>query len=111
MTEFIDYFSWVEAMEHCVEDRTEKAEALERLKDAYLKVKSGEAVYQRDSFIFDKIQYSWPLLSGLLWIASLNNSSLNVLDFGGSLGASYYQCLFRRKCPSVPEESVHQFRG
>ena len=34
------------------------------------------------------------LLSGLLWIAVRNNGKLNVLDFGGSLGSSYFQNKF-----------------
>lgn len=64
---------------------------LNKVKVALLKVKSGEAVYERDSVLFDKIQYSWPLLAGLLWIASQNKNKLNLIDFGGSLGSSYYQ--------------------
>ena len=64
---------------------------LERVRDALLKVKNGEAVYERDSVLFDEIQYSWPLLAGLLWIASCNRNQLNLLDFGGSLGSSYFQ--------------------
>lgn len=67
---------------------------LNKTKDALLKVKNGEAVYERDSFLFDKIQYSWPLLASLLSIASTNDNRLNVLDFGGSLGSSYYQNRF-----------------
>src|SRR6266702_290349 len=62
---------------------------LERVRDALLKVKSGEAVYERDSVLFDEVQYSWPLLAGLLWIASCNGNRLHLLDFGGSLGSSY----------------------
>ena len=64
---------------------------LNKVKDALLKVKSGEAAYERDSVLFDKIQYSWPLLAGLLWIASHNENKLNLVDYGGSLGSSYYQ--------------------
>jgi putative methyltransferase (TIGR04325 family) len=64
---------------------------LEKVKSSLLKVKNGEAPYERDSVLFDKIEYSWPLLSCLLWIASINQNKLNVLDFGGSLGSSYYQ--------------------
>ena len=64
---------------------------LAKVRDALLKVKSGEAVYERDSVIFDKIEYSWPLLAGLLWIASQNDNRLNLIDFGGSLGSSFYQ--------------------
>lgn len=64
---------------------------LNKVKDALLKVKNGEAVYERDSVLFDKIQYSWPLLSGLLWIASQKRNRLSLVDFGGSLGSTYYQ--------------------
>lgn len=64
---------------------------LNKVKDALLKVKKGEAVYERDSVLFDEIQYSWPLLAALLWIASQNGNRLNLVDFGGSLGSTYYQ--------------------
>ena len=64
---------------------------LYKVKDALLKVKKGEAVYERDSVLFDKVQYSWPLLAALLLIASRNGNKLNLVDFGGSLGSSYFQ--------------------
>ena len=64
---------------------------LEKVKLATLKVKNGEAVYERDSVLFDEVQYAWPLLAALLKIASERNGKLNVLDFGGSLGSSYFQ--------------------
>lgn len=64
---------------------------LNRVRESLLKVKSGEAVYERDSVLFDEIQYSWPLLAALLWIASLNGNKLDLIDYGGSLGSSYYQ--------------------
>jgi putative methyltransferase (TIGR04325 family) len=64
---------------------------LNKTKNALLKVKNGEAVYERDSFLFDKIQYSWPLLASLLYVASDHDNCLNLLDFGGSLGSTYYQ--------------------
>ena len=64
---------------------------LNKVKDALLKVKNGEAVYERDSVLFQKIEYSWPLIAALLWIASRNGNRLNVVDFGGSLGSSYFQ--------------------
>lgn len=64
---------------------------LEKVKNATLKVKNGEAVYERDSVVFDKIQYSWPLLAYLLKISIENNNELNIIDFGGSLGSSYFQ--------------------
>jgi putative methyltransferase (TIGR04325 family) len=54
-------------------------------------VKNEEAVYERDSVLFNKIQYAWPVLSALLWVANLNKGKLKVLDFGGALGTSYRQ--------------------
>jgi putative methyltransferase (TIGR04325 family) len=58
---------------------------------ALLKVKNGEAAYERDSVLFDEIQYAWPLLAGLLWVAARSSGQLNVLDFGGSLGSTWFQ--------------------
>ena len=56
-----------------------------------LRVKSGEYAYERDSVGFSKIEYSWPVLCGLLLAATTNENNLSVLDFGGSLGSSYFQ--------------------
>lgn len=67
---------------------------VEKVKNAALKVKSGEVAYERDSVLFNQVDYSWPLLSSLLWIAGQNHNQLNLIDFGGSLGTSYYQNLF-----------------
>lgn len=86
---FGDYRSWEEAMRASSGYHSEHI--LEKVKDALLKVKRGQAIYERDSVLFDRTEYSWPLLTGLLWVASLNENRLNVLDFGGSLGSSYFQ--------------------
>lgn len=86
---FGNYSSWEEAGKASTGYDTDLI--LERVRDALLKVRSGEAVYERDSVLFDEIQYSWPLLAGLLWAATRNGNRLNVLDFGGSLGSSYFQ--------------------
>lgn len=64
---------------------------LQKTSDALGKVKNGEAVYERDSVLFEEIQYSWPLLTGLLWVAACSGGKLNVLDFGGSLGSTWFQ--------------------
>jgi putative methyltransferase (TIGR04325 family) len=58
---------------------------------ATLKVKNGIAAYERDTVIFDKIQYSWPITAGLFWAAARNSGNLSVLDFGGAMGSSYFQ--------------------
>ena len=86
---FGDYPTWGEAMR--ASSGYDAAHILEKVKGALLKVKRGQAIYERDSVLFDRIEYSWPLLTGLLWVASLNENRLSVLDFGGSLGSSYFQ--------------------
>ncbi len=84
-----DYKNWQEAKDltHTYDDSV----ILNKVKQALLKVKTGEAVYERDSVLFSDIHYSWPLLSALLWVLTLKKGSLKVADFGGSLGSSYFQ--------------------
>ena len=86
---FGDFRSWADAQNASTGYDSEAI--LNVVKTALLKVKNGEAVYERDSVLFDEVQYSWPLLSSLLWIASCNGNRLNLLDFGGSLGSSFFQ--------------------
>lgn len=84
-----NYSTWQKAEKYS--SGYNRNEILEKVKLSMLKVKTGSAVYERDSFIFNEIQYSFPLLSSLMWIAARNYGKLNVLDFGGSLGSTYYQ--------------------
>jgi len=84
-----DYASWNDARANC--SGYDSAIILEKVKSAMLKVKNREAVYERDSLLFDEIQYSWGLLAGLQRAASENEGELCVLDFGGSLGSTYFQ--------------------
>ncbi len=86
---FGNYNTWEEARQ--ASGSYDSDVILEKVKNALLKVKNGEAVYERDSVLFNKVEYSWPLLAGLLWIASREDNKLNLVDFGGSLGSSYYQ--------------------
>jgi len=84
-----NYSSWNEAKKRCT--GYDSRIIIEKVKDSTLRVKNGKAVYERDSVLFDSIQYSYPVLSGLMWIAARNNGKLNVLDFGGAVGSSFYQ--------------------
>lgn len=84
-----DYKSWDEARKRTVGYDCELI--LEKTKEALLMVKNGKALFARDSVIFDKIEYSYPVLAGLMWVASLEGGRLNIMDFGGSLGSSYFQ--------------------
>jgi len=84
-----DYRSWEEAAQSST--GYDSKVIIEKTKAAILKVKKGEAVGERDSVLFDEVQCSWPLLAGLLWVAAQSGGKLNVLDFGGSLGSTYFQ--------------------
>jgi putative methyltransferase (TIGR04325 family) len=102
-----NYKSWAEAKR--VSGGYESETILSRVLNSALKVKTGRAAYERDSVIFDRVEYSWPLLAGLMWIAALSAGELNILDFGGALGSSYFQNkLFLRSLRSLCWSIVEQ---
>ncbi|TGK79437.1 methyltransferase, TIGR04325 family [Leptospira bourretii] len=84
-----NFSKWEDAVKQCSGYASEGI--LEKVKNSLLKVKNGEAVYERDSVLFDEIHYSLPLLVSLLYVSSENNGKLNLLDFGGSLGSTFFQ--------------------
>lgn len=83
------FASWDEAV--TVSSGYDNNQILNKVLAATLKVKNGDAAYERDSVLFDKIQYSWPVTAGLMCAAAQDGGHLSVLDFGGSLGSSYFQ--------------------
>jgi putative methyltransferase (TIGR04325 family) len=90
-TKFYGNFNnWYDAKSIC-QNGYESNKILQKVFESTLKVKNGEAVFERDSVIFDEIKYSWPVTSSLMLAAALGNGKLNVLDFGGALGSHYYQ--------------------
>ena len=104
---FGDYETWQDALNDSTGYNTN--EIFEKVSHAALKVKTGEAVYERDSVVFDEIQYSWPLLACLMYISVRNKGHLNILDFGGSLGSTYFQNrLFLNGLSSVRWNIVEQ---
>ena len=84
-----DYASWEDAAVKC--SGYDAEHILAKVLDATLKVKRGEAAFERDSIFFAEIEYAWPVLAGLMWAAARNGGRMNVLDFGGALGSSYFQ--------------------
>lgn len=85
------FTSWAEAQRHST--GYDAQEILTKVLAATLDVKSGKAAYERDSVAFETIDQAWLVLSGLMWAAARRGGSLNVLDFGGSLGSTYFQNL------------------
>lgn len=84
-----DYSTWSEAASASM--GYDASAILERTINAVRKVRDGDAAYERDSVLFDEIQYAWPVLSALMWVAARDAGRLDVLDIGGSLGSSYFQ--------------------
>lgn len=84
-----NYDNWNEAVH--VSSGYGSSLIFEKVKAAALAVKNREAVFERDSVLFHQEEYNWPLLALLLRIAGENDNRLTVLDFGGSLGSTYFQ--------------------
>ena len=84
-----DYATWADAQAASGGYDTEVI--LQKTLDALRQVKRGDAVYERDSVLFDTVEYAWPVLAGLMWVAAQRGGRLNVLDVGGSLGSTYFQ--------------------
>jgi len=84
-----NYRSWDEAQSKTTTYSSKNI--LKKVHESLYKVKIGQSVYERDSVLFEEIQYSWPLLAGLMIAAAKLSGKIHVLDFGGSLGSTYFQ--------------------
>jgi putative methyltransferase (TIGR04325 family) len=65
---------------------------LDRVTHATEAVLAGQALFERDGVLFHEPDYPFPILATLLGAALRHGRSLDVLDFGGSLGSTYWQC-------------------
>ena len=74
-----------------------------QLVEATRKVRDGEFAYERDGVLFQKTQYSWPLLASLL-STPREGQILRVLDWGGSLGSTYRQNRQVLECAGIELE-------
>lgn len=84
-----NYQSWEEASK--MSEGYDKQEIVEKVRTSLLEVKNGTATFERDSVLFYSEDYNWQLLSSLFFVAAKEEGKLEVLDFGGSLGSTYYQ--------------------
>lgn len=82
------YSSWEEASDKCSKYNSD--EIFQKVLEATREVVAEKSVYERDSCLFNQIEYSWPVLTSLLWIYA-KDGHLNCIDFGGSLGSTYRQ--------------------
>lgn len=84
-----DFSTWEEARRHT--EGYDDAAILERVSRASQLVLQGKAAYERDGVAFARVDYVWPLLASLLWVAGQCGSRLRLIDFGGALGSAYFQ--------------------
>ena len=87
-----DFASWEEAeKEAALHGRGyESQNIVETVAASVQKVRAGEAAFERDGVAFTKEDYNYRVLSALLYILAQEHR-LNVCDFGGSLGSTYFQ--------------------
>jgi putative methyltransferase (TIGR04325 family) len=83
-----DYHSWSAAKSRS--SGYDDIRIFNKVLDTARRVRKGEIEFERDSVPFTRVEHSFPLLAGLLWIAN-RKSRVSLIDFGGSLGTSYYQ--------------------
>jgi putative methyltransferase (TIGR04325 family) len=84
-----NYNSWDKAAEKC--NGYDSDQIIEKCFNSLMKVNHGNAIYERDSVLFDKKEYSTGLLASLFIAGLTNDNHISVLDFGGSFGTSYFQ--------------------
>lgn len=78
------------ARELCLGKGYEGEQIFARVKESAIAVKEGRAAYERDGYLFYEKDYYLQLLS-VLYEVFLQYGELNIIDFGGSLGSTYFQ--------------------
>lgn len=82
-----NYKTWEEALARTT--GYDEDSILNKIRESILKVKNGQAEYERDSVAFTTFEYSEDFLNALK--RTVKNNSLSLIDFGGSLGSQYFQ--------------------
>jgi putative methyltransferase (TIGR04325 family) len=95
---FGNYNNWQQVKSLCT--GYDQATILEKVKRSVLKVKRGEAAYERDSVLFHRLEYSNELLE-LFQLLIKEKGCLDVVDYGGSLGSTYFQ--YQQLLGNVPD--------
>jgi putative methyltransferase (TIGR04325 family) len=83
------YDSWADVLKKTSSYQADTI--FDKVKGAAQAVLNGEALYERDAVLFHEPDFDWALLAVLQQIAISNNNKLALIDFGGSLGSTYFQ--------------------
>lgn len=86
-----DYEDWKSAQK--VTSGYDAAEVLLKTRDSIRSIRDGKAIFERDSVLLPQAEYPFPLITCLLdAVVRMQKQSLSILDYGGSLGSSYFSC-------------------
>ena len=64
---------------------------LERVRASSAAAIGSDSLFERDSVLFERGEYSWPLAAAICLAAARSADTLRVIDFGGSLGSTFFQ--------------------
>jgi putative methyltransferase (TIGR04325 family) len=92
-----DFATWAEARAQAV--GYEDAAVLTRVRAAARAVRAGEAAWDRDGATFAEPTVHAPLLAALRAIGAEHGGRLDVVDFGGALGSTWWQ--YRAACADL----------
>jgi putative methyltransferase (TIGR04325 family) len=84
-----NYADWDKALQ--ASGSYDNAAIVRKMCEAELAVKKGDAVDARDGVVFDRMQFSLPVVAALGRAARRLTRPLRVIDFGGAFGGSYRQ--------------------
>jgi putative methyltransferase (TIGR04325 family) len=84
-----DYATWAEA--RAVSAGYDDGAVLARVLHATREVRAGRALWDRDGVTFQEPEFNVPLLAVLRAIAAGEGQRLELVDFGGALGGTWWQ--------------------
>ena len=90
-----DYTNWNE-VESTLKNGFDKGYAEDRILNKVLNatqsIRNGKAAYERDSVLFYEESWNAHFIAALYYITNtIGKRDINVLDFGGALGSTYFQ--------------------
>jgi putative methyltransferase (TIGR04325 family) len=84
-----DFRNWTEA--RAASGGYDDKAIVQKVLAATLEVRAGRAAFERDGVCFFSVEGDRPLLESLRYIVHASRGRLRVLDFGGSLGSTYWR--------------------
>ena len=85
-----EYDRWSDAAKEC--EGCDDSVIINKVISATQEVLNGDAVWERDSFLFYQEKYVYKICASIVKCALQNcNRGVRILDIGGSLGSTYFQ--------------------